>query len=48
MVKFVHEYTDRNNPLVYTDRITNNITVEFKMANHTVMWHFYQGNDELN
>jgi len=30
MVKFVHKYTDRNNPSVYTDKITDNITMEFK------------------
>jgi len=29
MVKFVHKYTDRNNPSVYTDKITN-ITMEFR------------------
>jgi len=30
MVKFVHKYTDRNNSSVYTDKITDNITMEFK------------------
>jgi hypothetical protein len=30
MVKFVHKYTDRNIPSVYTNKITNNITMEFK------------------
>ena len=30
MVKFVHKYTDRNIPSVYTNKITNNITMKFK------------------
>lgn len=40
MVKFISKYTDKNNPSVYTDRITNDITIGFKKANHTVTWQF--------
>jgi hypothetical protein len=36
MVKFVSKFTDRNNPSVYTDRITDIITVGFKKANRMV------------
>jgi hypothetical protein len=38
-VKFVCKYTDRNNPSVYTDRITDNIAVGFKKATRMVTWH---------
>jgi len=35
-VKFISKYTDKNNPSVYTNEITSNITIGFKKANHTV------------
>lgn len=37
MVKFFCKYTDENNPSVYTNRITDDITVRFKKKNRTVM-----------
>jgi hypothetical protein len=39
-VKFLCKYTDRNNPLVYTNRIIGDITVGFKKTNRMVTWHF--------
>jgi hypothetical protein len=35
-VKFISKYTDENNPLIYTEEITSDITIGFKKANHTV------------
>jgi hypothetical protein len=36
-VQFIREYTDRKIPSVYTDDITDSITVGFKKTNRTVM-----------
>jgi hypothetical protein len=41
MVKFVREYADGKILLVYTDDITEGITMEFKKKNHMVTWNFY-------
>jgi len=35
-VKFISKYTDENNPLIYTEEITSDITIGFKKENHTV------------
>lgn len=44
-VKFICEYVDGKLLLVYTDDITEGITVGFKKENRMVMWNFYWQND---
>ena len=41
MVKFIREYADGKILLVYTDNITEGITVGFKKENRMVTWNFY-------
>jgi nicotinic acid phosphoribosyltransferase len=41
MVKFIREYADGKILLVYTDDITEGITVRFKKKNRMVTWNFY-------
>jgi hypothetical protein len=44
MVKFVCEYADGKLLSVYTDNITEGITMGFNKENCTMAWHFYQQN----
>ena len=43
MVQFVHEYPNGKLSSVYTDNITDDITVGWK-KNHMVKWHLYRQN----